>query len=127
MQGFAPVTIGWAGKDYVVPANKQLMLIAEIEDALAGKNGDQAVAVLFRRNGVPHSRLAAAYGAALRYAGANVSDQEIYLSIHSDIANGSREAVYEKTAAMVLGLLAIVSPPVIEKAKERSIDPGKKS
>lgn len=111
MHGFDDVTLTWQGADYVVPANRQLKLIAKIEDALAGDDKEQAIAVLFRRNGVPHTRLAAAYGAALRYAGANVSDEEVYLSIHDDIAARSKEAVAIAIHRMLMGLVAIVSPP----------------
>lgn len=124
MHGFEDVTLSWKGADYVVPANRQLMLIAKIEDALAGDEGDQAISVLFRRNGAPHSRLAAAYGAALRYAGASVTDEEVYLSIHQDIASQSREAVSVLIHRMLMGLLAIISPPTAKALAEP--EPAKK-
>ena len=121
MQGFDPVTLTWLGKDYTVPAKSQLMLIARIEDALGGPQGEQAVTVLFRPNGAPHTRLAAAYGAALRYAGAQVTDEEVYLSIHEDIAQKSPQAVAMTMQTMLAGLLAIISPPtarVLSRAGE---------
>jgi hypothetical protein len=127
MHGFDPVTLGWNGEDFVVPAQRQLMLIAQIEDALAGPNGEQAVMVLFRPNGAPHTRLAAAYGAALRYAGAKVTDEEIYLSIHEDIASGSQAAVANKVQTMLAGLLAIISPPTARALSQPvEVDAGKK-
>ena len=125
MHGFEDVTLTWQGKDYVVPANRQMMLIAKIEDALGGEAGDQAIAVLFRRNGVPHSRMAAAYGAALRYAGASVTDEEVYISIHADIATQSRDAVAALVHRMLMGLVAIISPPTAKAIAEH--DAGKKS
>ena len=112
MNGFEPVTLSWKDEDFTVPARSQLMLIAKIEDALAGDTGDVAIDILFRRKGPPHSRLAAAYGAALRYAGAKVTDEEVYLSIHEDIASASRAQVAAKIQAMIVGLLAVISPPV---------------
>ncbi|NBT33803.1 MAG: hypothetical protein EBT13_18380 [Rhodobacteraceae bacterium] len=102
------------------------MLIAKIEDALAGPQGEQAVMVLFRPNGAPHSRLAAAYGAALRYAGAQVTDEEVYLSIHDDIAAGSAKAVAAKIQTLVGGLLAIISPPTARALAAPQDDAGKK-
>lgn len=124
MDGFEDVTLSWKGHDYVVPAKKQLMLIARIEDALAGESGLQAVTLLFRREGPPHSRLAAAFGAALRYAGATVSDEEVYLSIHADIAQGSREQVAAKMHAMTIGLLAIISPPTLRELSGSASGPA---
>ena len=115
MIGFEDVTLSWKGKDYVVPANKQMGLIRDIEDALEGKNGSVAIDILFRPSGVPHTRLAAAYGAALRYAGARVTDEEVYLSIHDDIANQSKAQVAGTLRAMIVGLLAVISPPMSRK------------
>lgn len=112
MHGFDDVTLSWADKSYTVPANQQLMLIAKIEDALAGDTGEQAIALLMRKNGPPHSRMAAAFGAALRYAGAGVTDEDVYLSIHQDIASGSKMQVATKVNMMILALLSIISPPV---------------
>lgn len=111
MRGFEDVTLTWAGTDYLVPANQQMMLIAKIEDALSGDSGKQALSVLFRKEGPPYSRLAAAFGAALRHAGARVADEEIYLSIQNDLAG---KGTAEKTAAVqscILALLSIISPP----------------
>ena len=118
MQGFEPVTISWQGKSYTVPAERQLMLIARIEDALSGETGEQATTILFRKEGPPHSRLAAAFGAALRFAGGDASDDAIYLSIHEDIAAAAPDRVAEKINLMVLMLLSIISPPIAAKFKQ---------
>lgn len=120
MHGFEDVTLSWKGADHIVPANKQLMLIQKIEDALAGETGEQAVSILFRKGGVPHSRLARAYGAALRYAGARVTDEEIYLSIHEDIATKSEQQVEATMLAMLMGLLTLISPPTVRAAREQA-------
>ena len=125
MQGFEPVTLSWKGQDYTVPAKKQLELIARIEDALAGDTGEQAISVLFRPGGPPHSRLARALGAALRYAGATVGDDEIYLTIHEDIANKSREQVAATMQMMTIAILAVISPPV-SRALDTASTPPKK-
>jgi hypothetical protein len=58
--------------------------------------------------------LARAFGAALRYAGAQVTDDEVYLSIQSDLADGRTDAAGAAQAA-ILSLLAIISPPVAMK------------
>lgn len=112
MKGFEPVTLSWSGEDYVVPAESQLMLIATLEDALAGSSGEQAVSMLLRKGGPSFARLSAAYGAALRYAGASVTDDEIYLSIMDDMAKGGGDEVTGKVQNAVLGLLMIIAPPM---------------
>ena len=127
MHGFDDVTLGWKDDLFVVPANKMLMLVCKIEDALAGDSGEQALNVLMRPNGPPHARLAMAYGAALRYAGATVSDDEVYLSLQSELSTGSAEGVAAIQSA-VINLIAIVSPPlgsVLLASNEKKRDPVK--
>ncbi len=111
MKGFEPATLKWGGESFVVPADQQLMLIAQIEDALAGASGQQAINVLVRPGGPSYSRLAQAFGAALRYAGADVTDDEIYLSIMTDFADGGAD-VAVKVQNAVIALLQIIAPPL---------------
>lgn len=114
MDGFQDVTLSWQGVEYVVPANDQMRLIAVIEDALMDSTGTPAVAVLSRRGGPSQSRLSVAYAAALRHAGAKVSDQEVYLTLQADIADQNLE-IQTKIQVATLGLLAILSPPMMSK------------
>jgi hypothetical protein len=125
MDGFQPVTLTWKGKDYVVPADRQMKLIRAVEGALIGERGGQVIAILFNKGGVPHGALAEAFGAALRYAGARVTDEEVYFSIHEDIAAGSQAEVVLKTQSMIWGLMSIISPPVT-RAASGAADTGKK-
>lgn len=111
MKGFEPVTLEWAGTKYTVPAEGQLMLIAKIEDALSGASGQPAIVTLTRSGGPSYSKLAQAFGAALRHAGADVSDDEVYLSIMEDFAAQNAD-VAVKVQAAILALLAIIAPPV---------------
>lgn len=114
MRGFEDVTLSWGGEEFTIPADRQMRLIAVIEDALLDHTGVPAVAVLSRRGGPSQSRLSAAYGAALRHAGAKVTDEEIYLTLQADIAEQKVE-VQNKIQAATLGLLAILSPPMMSK------------
>ncbi len=111
MHGFEDVTFEWDGEKYTVPANKQLMLVAKIESALVGDTGRQAIDLLLQPNGPPHAHLAAAFEAALRYAGAQIEDGEVYLAIMNDFADGSSDAV-TKIAVATLTLLSVVAPPI---------------
>lgn len=117
MRGFDDVTVTWRGQSYIVPANRQMLLIAKVEDALGGENGDQALTVLFRRQGPPHTRLAAAFGAVLRHAGASVTDEEIYLSIQNDMISKSKGEQTAAIQACIFALLSIISPPAVASLK----------
>ena len=114
MIGFQDVTISWAGTDYTVPAKEQLGLVALVEDAICAPGEASATLALLRAGGPSHVRLARAYGAALRYAGAKVTDDEVYLSIQGDFAE-ERADVATRLNMAILGLLSIVSPPVALK------------
>lgn len=109
MHGFEPVTLTWKGEEYVVPADKQLLLIAKIEDALGGEQGENPVFALTRSGGPKLSSLSVAYAAALRYAGAEVSAAEVYNAIDQEMFSGELDAV-SVAQEKCLELLAIVSP-----------------
>ncbi len=113
MHGFEDVAFVWKGETFTVPANQQLRLIAEIEEALV-RPGEQAVAVLCRTGGPGYSRLAAAYGAALRYAGAKVDDEDIYLAIVDGLGNRDTSTVVD-VQGYLMALLAVVAPPIYRK------------
>jgi len=111
MHGFEDVTVSWKGDDYTIPANRQLMLVAKIEDALAGGTGQQAISVLLRPEGPPYARVAMAFGAALRFGGASVTDDDVYLSMMTELSEDRAEAVIAVQAS-IMALLTIVSPPM---------------
>lgn len=114
MDGFSDVSISWKGTEYTIPANNTLMLIARLESILSNGTGEQAINVLLRKGGPPHAILAMSYGAALRHAGCEVSDDEIYLSVQADLANDSMDAALNLNVA-IIGLLGIMSPPLASK------------
>lgn len=119
MKGFEPVTLGWGDTEYVVPADQLMLLIAVVEDAILGDRGGSA-ALLLLTGEVKMNRLARAYAGALRHAGADVSDEEVYLAMQEDLADESADREIEIRNA-IMGLLAIVSPPLAMKMR-RSID-----
>jgi len=114
MTGFDDVTLEWGGEKYTVSADRQMGLIMRIEDALSGDSGQQAISVLLAPEGPSYGRLSSAFGAALRYAGADVSDLAIYNSIMEDMAV-QRGDVVVKVQRAVLALLAIIAAPIAEK------------
>lgn len=80
---FDDVVFEWAGKEYRIPANRVLGAIARVEDIITMPDlGDRA-----KRGTPPLSKVAQAYGAVLRYAGARVTDEEVYCDMftHADV------------------------------------------
>lgn len=109
MKGFEPVTLSWQEESYTVPADRVFELVGTIEEILM--KGDTVPAVLLLLGGgLPYTRLSRAFGAALRFAGAKVSDEEIYLSVNEQLAKGDMDgAVLLQQANMAL--LEVISPP----------------
>lgn len=101
MDIFKEVKLQWNGKEYVIPPNAVMMCIAKVEDVVT-------LAELVRysnRNTMPLAKLAQAFGVVLRYAGANVSDDEIYLGMFAD---GDMK---EKANNAITTLLVMMMPP----------------
>ena len=130
MKGFEPVTLSWDGTDYTVPPNEQLMLIAELEYIISGADTHQTIPTLLKPTGPPTPILSKAYAHALRAAGADVTGDEIYLSIQEDLAAGGSELVYEKVQGAVMDLIMIISPPLGREIAGQTIkkpDPAEKA
>lgn len=111
MEGFEPVTLSWKGESYTVPAEGQLMLVARIESALREATGKPAMQALLQKGGPDYAALAMAFGAALRHAGAHVSDDDIYLSIQSDFATAQADTAIA-VQGCIMALISIISPPM---------------
>lgn len=65
---------GWREREYAVPANRVLGAIARVEDVVTL----QELAEFANKKRAPLGKLSQAYGAVLRYAGADVSDDDVY-------------------------------------------------
>lgn len=105
----SPVTLTFEDKKYEIPADKILPLIAQIENVITLGQ------LLDEQNPAP-AKLSMAYGIALRYAGAKVTDGEIYTSIFK---NNSAQMMAEA----VSGLMALMIPP---EAIQKKVSSGKK-
>ncbi len=111
MESFERVELDWKGETYAVEPDRVMGLVLSIEQALTQGHQQQAMSVLFRAEGPPHGVLAAGYGAALRYAGVKVRDDEVYLYFQSGLAEGDASRI-EMVQAATMGLIAIMSPPM---------------
>ena len=99
MSVFEPVTLTWQGKDYNVESDKVMMLIAKIEDIITLSE----VYNYAQKGAAPVAKIAMAYGAALRYAGAKVRDDEVYQGL---FGNGA-----DSIPAALNALLSMMIPP----------------
>lgn len=96
---FEPITLGWQGKEYTIAPDRILRLIAQVESELT-------YAELYQfsiRGGAPLAKLSMSFGLMLRYAGAKVTDEEIY----NQLLTGGAEEILSITQS----LLAMMTPP----------------
>lgn len=97
---FDDIKLEWAGKAYTIPANKVLGAIARVEEIVTISDLAQAA----KKQTLPLAKLSMAYGSLLRYAGAQVEDDEVYGGMF-----GSQEEA-GRTATAIGGLLAMMIP-----------------
>ena len=107
MSIFEDVTLAWDGKEYTVPANKVMMLIAKVEDVITlGQLSDPA--------NIKMTQLALAFQVALKYAGADADHDEVYASLFDMPEDGD---VHPVTKA-VTDLQMMLVPPSTYKPQE---------
>ncbi len=71
---FEPIVLTWAGREYEIPADQVMRAIAKVEDILSFVQ----IARAFQERDLPLVKISQAYAAALRHAGARVTDEEVY-------------------------------------------------
>lgn len=98
MAVFERVTLGWRGDEYIVEPNRVMMMLAEIEHIITFAE------LAANPKKPPLVRISMAYGAALRFAGAKVQDEEIYSAMFKD--NNAAE-----TQEVIGTLMAMMIPP----------------
>jgi len=110
MSIFKPVVLSFDGQDYTVKPENVLRLIAQVEDVIS-------IADLYGKQRTPLAKLCQAYGIALRYAGCNVTDDDLYAKIFQ---TGSAQF----TTNAISGLLMMMVPPadlVSEQPKKKPV------
>lgn len=119
MPVFEDVTLEWEGKSKTVPADNVMRMLAKVEDQLTLHEMQ-----LFRDRGTaPLIRVSMAYGAALRHAGFQVSDEEVYKRLmESSTGDEGRLAL-----SVVNNLQTMMVPPADLDVKRAPKDqaPGK--
>ncbi len=108
MRAFEDITLDWNGKAHVIPANRVLGAIARIEDVITMHE----LQTYAQSGTLPMAKLAQAFGAALRYAGARVTDDDVYAGMFADASE-----VTTVHAACDTLLAMMVPPGVIDEAE----------
>ena len=109
---FEEVGLTWQGEEYTVPPDQVMGLIEVIEDAITI---EEMAGV-----GVKRAKLARAYAAALRYAGARASHEQVFNSLFGTEGLRSTEQVIQ-------GLMAMMIPPAhLSPVTTAKAAPGKK-
>ena len=116
---FEPITLSFTRPDkeetetYDITSDRVFGAIQTIEDFVTMKELSDGISGSGR---VSMTRLAAAYAAVLRYAGAKeISDEDVYVSMFRK-EKGSNAII-----AAINGLLGLMIPPAAVKAAEKTI------
>jgi hypothetical protein len=118
MSIFEPVTLTWNGTEHTIQPDKVMGLIARVEDVITLPEINN---ILTGKAGAPFAKLASAYSAALAYAGAQVSTEDVYCTFFGADAKANVPLVLH-------GLLMMMVPPVAiqEDYPAKEIKPGKR-
>lgn len=109
---FEEVVLKWRDQEYKIPPRRVLECIAAVE--VTGLALQDLVTDADSAR-VPIGRLSRALGAALRFAGAQVTDDEIYDGLFNDPATLQTQAL----AAVVTLQLLMIPPARMREAQER--------
>lgn len=111
MSVFEEIKLSFGGKEYTIPPDRVMSAIGRVENVITlGELGEMAEKP---KVALKLMKLAKAYGELLRYAGATVTDEDVYAGMFS----GGTSNVVAMQA--LLGLLALMMPPAsMRKATE---------
>jgi hypothetical protein len=101
MAVFNEIKLQWRGEAFAIPPGRVLGAIAEIEEIITFHEVLEKMAA----GRPPVVPIARAYGAVLRYAGAEVSDEQVYEGMFMG------ETVAAKVTDAVHNLLLLMMPP----------------
>jgi hypothetical protein len=110
---FAAKELGWRDETFVIPARRMMGAIAAIEDVITLHE----LQLFAARKTAPMAKLAMAYGAVLRYAGASIADDDVY----AGMLEGGQSAT--GVAIAISGLLEMMVPPGLADAAAAGAPP----
>lgn len=110
MSGFDDIKVGWKGAEYKIAPDRCMELLARLEEILAPRgSGLNILNILSKPHETHLTSWARAYGEALRYAGADVTDQDVYLSLSRDVVQGG-VAGYQGILTLSQGIMFMFFP-----------------
>lgn len=109
---FEPVTLVWDGETFVIPASRMMGAAAVVEDHVTLVELSRATS---QRSTLPIARVSMAWTAVLRYAGASVTEEEVYEGMLGD------KAAQENVMSAVTALMMMLLPPSV-RAKQAEAD-----
>ena len=112
---FNDIKLSWAGRDYTIPAKGVMGAIACIENVVTLVELQRC----HETKSPPLSKLCMAYGTVLRYAGAQVNDEEVYAGLFGTAAD--QTTIMESLTV----ILAMMIPPEAIRSKEEDQPLGK--
>ncbi len=118
MSMFEPITLKWGDRDYIIKSDAVMEAVARIEEHVTMEELHAAL----KGKGIKRVDLARAFASVLRYAGANVTDEEIYAGMFkADKGNTVMTAL--------LTLMAMMVPPSVlaDTIKEGEANPKKEN
>ena len=99
------IELEWKGQTYTVPASKAFELGERIEDIVSrGEIPNWVSSPKFHK-------MARCHGEMLRFAGANVTNQEVFSEMMSQIKGGTQEALVAAQAMEALILVLMDGAP----------------
>lgn len=102
---FEPIELTWQNRKFVITPSRALRAIARVEDIITLQQ-------LSKADQVPFAKLALAYHSLLKFAGADVSEEDVYEALWDATGDG------RNAATMVNALLSMMLPPKVRKALE---------
>lgn len=102
MGPFNDISLEWAGKEYAIKARRVMGAIKRIEEEVTYFELMSYVA----SNDPRTSKIAAAYGVILRYAGASITDEQVYEGLFGKTGIPNPDLI----AKLIAVLLGIMSP-----------------
>jgi hypothetical protein len=111
---FEDVTLKWAGVEYTIPADSMMRAIMLIEEWFTLEDLHMKSVHLKR------AKISAAFAAVLRYAGAKVTDEEVYAGMF-------KKGVANTTIAAVTALSMMMVPADAIEAAAKGVEPKKEN
>lgn len=118
MNGFEEVRITWKDREYRIPPDQVMRCIAKIEDIITLTELQR----YSEAKTIPFAKIALAFGAVLRHAGAQVNDFEVYRAMFSEALDAEDKPLdeggkYLVAVEAVHKLMVLMLPPDYLAAK----------